>query len=313
MISSPRGRHTADRQVVSAPSSSTSDPPSSEGPERTLSGSKFRTLAFALALIGIVLVVGTYLYGRNWGDADTVTPSSFFNEEFAVREDGDFGRENLAVLEDSKFGHILRAHYPKDSASPSVSEDEGAPVGGAQLYLQPLKGVPADRLHLRYYVRFPKDFDFVKGGKLPGLYGGTVTGGRRSPDGTDGFSTRLMWRRNGVGEVYAYLATSEEEGTSLGRGSWSFQPGHWHLIEQEVSLNRPGSRDGRIRVWLDNREVLRESNLQFRTTNTLKIEGVFFSTFFGGSDPSWATPKDTSVDFAGFKVGSDYLGPVSNR
>ncbi len=290
-----------------------SDPPSKAGPERIASGSSFRTLAFALALIGIGLVVGTFLNGGGWGDADKVTPSSFFNDEFAVREDGDFGRENLDVLEDSKFGHILRVNYPKDSASPSLNKEEGAPVGGAQLYLQPLKGVPADRLHLRYYVRFPEDFDFVKGGKLPGLYGGTVTGGRRSPDGTDGFSTRLMWRRDGVGEVYAYLATSEEEGTSLGRGSWSFQPGRWHVIEQEVSLNRPDNQDGSIRVWLDNREVLNETNLQFRTTNKLKIEGVFFSTFFGGSDSSWATPKDTSVDFAGFKVGSDYLGALSNR
>jgi hypothetical protein len=285
---------------------------SESGPRRPLSGSPLRLVAISLAVAGSLLLVITWLFGGGRG-SDESTPSSFFGQDFNVREGGDFGLENLEVRMDSEFGEVLRVRYPEGSASPTVSEEEGAPVGGAQLYLEPRSGVPADRLHLRYYVRFPKEFDYVKGGKLPGLYGGTVTGGRRSPDGTDGFSTRFMWRRNGAGEVYAYLATSEEEGTSLGRGSWRFESGEWQLIEQEVSLNEPGRPDGRIRVWLDGREVLNETNLLFRTVDTLKIEGLFFSTFFGGSDLSWATPKKTAVDFAGFKVGSDYLGPIFER
>lgn len=286
---------------------------SKSGPERPLSGSPLRLIAISLALAGSVLLVITWIYGGSRSGSGDSTPSSFFRQDFEVKERGDFGLENLEVRRDPQFGQVLRVHYPEGSASPTVSEEEGAPVGGAQLYLEPRSGVPADRLHLRYYVRFPRGFDYVKGGKLPGLYGGTVTGGRRSPDGTDGFSTRFMWRRNGEGEVYAYLATSEEEGTSLGRGSWRFRPGEWQLIEQEVSLNEPGRPDGRIRVWLDGREVLDESNLVFRTVDTLKIEGLFFSTFFGGSDLSWATPKETAVEFAGFKVGSEYLGPVFER
>ncbi|WP_181449171.1 polysaccharide lyase [Nonomuraea aridisoli] len=43
--------------------------------------------------------------------------------------------------------------------------------------------------------------------------------GGRIPDGTNGLSTRFMWRANGAGEVYAYLPTSREHGTSLGRGA----------------------------------------------------------------------------------------------
>ena len=265
-----------------------------------------RAVSIVLALAGVVLLIAAWLeFGR---DTTSETIGTFFGEEFSVRADGDFGRENLEILEDPRFGTILRVHFPEGSASPTVTEEEGAPLGGAQLYLEPRNGVPASRLHLRYYVRFPDEFDFVKGGKLPGLYGGTVTGGRRTPDGTDGFSTRLMWRRSGVGEVYAYLATSRGMGTSIGRGSWRFRPGEWHLIEQEVVLNDPGRRDGRIRVWLDEREVLSQADVEFRTANELKIEGVFFSTFFGGSDASWATPTDTTIDFADFEVSKSYLG-----
>lgn len=111
-----------------------------------------------------------------------------------------------------------------------------------------------------------------------------------------------MWRKNGDGEVYAYLPTSNEYGTSIGRGNWRFQPGVWYKIEQEVTLNQPGKADGRIRVWLDNRLVLDQGGLTFRTINTLKIEGIFFSTFFGGEDTTWAPSKDVAADFADFKV-----------
>jgi hypothetical protein len=37
---------------------------------------------------------------------------------------------------------------------------------------------------------------------------------------------------------------------------------------------------------------------------------VFFSTFFGGSDPSWATPRTQHTDFAAFAVSDRYIGPV---
>lgn len=233
------------------------------------------------------------------------------NEKLRPLESGSFGLHNAEIVDDDDrgFDRVRRVHFPKGSASPTVSREEEAPVGGMQEYLLAAGG-PTDRLHLRYYVRFPEDFDFVKGGKLPGLFGGTVTGGRRSPDGTDGFSTRYMWREDGEGEVYAYLATSDDEGTSLGRGNWTFTPGRWHLIEQEVELNHPGQDDGRIRVWLDEQTVLDETGIRFRSTESLRIEGVFFSTFFGGSDETWSTPKDTWIDFAELEVSDEYLGPV---
>jgi hypothetical protein len=284
---------------------------------RTLPKHGLRGLGKLLIPLGVLLfivLVAVIATQREVTTSDsTAGLGTYFDDDFIVSRDGDFGRDNLEVQDHPRFGRILRVRYPKGSASHSMSTDGDAPVGGAQLYLKPRYGVPAERMHLRYYVRFPAGFDFVKGGKLPGLYGGTITGGRRSPDGTNGFSTRYMWRRGGVGEVYAYLATSDEQGTSLGRGAWSFKPGDWHLIEQEVVLNDPDKRDGSVRVWVDEREVLMQSNLQFRTVDTLKIEGVFFSTFFGGSDSSWASPKDVHVDFAAFQVDSGYVGPISER
>jgi hypothetical protein len=129
-----------------------------------------------------------------------------------------------------------------------------------------------------------------------------MTSGGRVPDGTNGLSTRLMWRSGGAGELYAYLPSSERVGTSFERGAWHWQPGHWHTIVESVSLNDPGGENGSIRVVVDERAVVELSDVVFRTTSTLMIEGIFFSTFFGGSDTSWASPRDQHVDFAGFCV-----------
>lgn len=222
---------------------------------------------------------------------------------WGIQSPGRWGMENLEVLTDpsASFSSILRVHYPAGSVSPSFSRREEAPLGGTQFYAN-LGIAPQTSLRLSYYLRFSDNFDFVKGGKLPGLFGGEGASGGDNPDGTDGFSTRFMWRREGEGELYAYLPTSDAYGTSIGRGNWRFQPGVWHHLEQEVTLNQPTRANGRVRVWLDGNLVLDEGNLEFRSVDQLQIGGLFFSTFFGGNDASWATPQDVYIDFADFTV-----------
>ena len=229
--------------------------------------------------------------------------------EWTPKQKGSFGLDNTTVEDDpqSPGGRFLRVRYYKGGASPSASRRVGVKEGGAQLLGQ-LPGGPTDRLFLRYFVRFASDFDFVKGGKLPGFYGGTNISGGNVPNGTDGFSTRFMWRTEGQGEVYVYMPSSTKFGTSLGRGSFRFAPGKWHCIEQELSLNTPGQADGQVRVWLDSQAVFEQQQLFFRSVPDLRIEGVFFSTFFGGGDPSWAPPRDTHADFAAFATSGSRLG-----
>lgn len=226
-----------------------------------------------------------------------------WKQQWNVQNRGDWGWENLEIIDDEtgRFNHVIRVRYPAGSASPRVSRREDRPLGGSQFYAN-LGIEPRDRLRLSYYVRFSENFDFVKGGKLPGLFGGRGNSGGKIPDGTDGFSTRYMWRQDGEGEVYAYLPTSEEYGTSIGRGSWQFQPGIWYHLEQVVTLNDRDENNGQIQVFVDGVEAIDRQNLTFRTTEALKIEGLFFSTFFGGGNASWATPRDVYIDFADFSV-----------
>ena len=212
-----------------------------------------------------------------------------------------WGFDNLEIRSDDVFDQVLRVYYPEGSASPSVSRQNDVSLGGAQFYAD-LFVPPHDELRLSYYVKFAEGFDFVKGGKLPGLFGGAGASGGSIPDGSDGFSTRLMWRTEGEGEVYAYLPTSERFGTSIDRGAWQFEPGIWYKLDQEVILNTPDVADGEIRLWVNDTLVIEQTEIMFRTADSLQIDGIFFSTFFGGGDPSWATPQDTYVDFANFSV-----------
>jgi hypothetical protein len=232
-----------------------------------------------------------------------------FLSGWQAQDRGKFGLDNAAVESELglSFGHFLRVRYPRGASSPRGSRSAGVKPGGAQFYGTLPRG-PVDAQYLRYYVRFAPGFDFVKGGKLPGLYGGTEVSGGRIPDGTNGFSTRFMWRTGGQGEVYAYLPSSTEFGTSLGRGSFSFTPGKWHCLEQQVVLNDPGVANGIVRAWLDGALVYENRALVYRTARSLQIEGVFFSTFFGGGDASWAPNRDWTADFAHFATGPSRLG-----
>jgi hypothetical protein len=243
------------------------------------------------------------------GKVEQVSPDNlagFFGNGLTLADRGSFGfdRAQLITTTDAPGGAMLRVAYPKGSASRRADGEDG----GMQAYL-PLPDGPRDELYLQYFVRFQPDFDFVKGGKLPGLYGGTITSGQVIPDGTNGFSTRYMWRGGGDGEVYAYLPTSEDHGTSLGRGCWYFPANKWVGIEQRVKLNTPGASDGEVTVWQDGRQVLNQRGLTYRTTDQLKIDGLFFSTFFGGGDESWASPVDQYADFAGFTISGGFIPP----
>lgn len=94
---------------------------------------------------------------------------------------------------------VLQVVYPAWSANPA-----GKPSGGVDFYASPLDLAEARSVTLSYCVFFPVDFKWVKGGKLPGLYGGHVgcSGGHSA---RTCFSTRLMWRAHGIGELYLVI------------------------------------------------------------------------------------------------------------
>ncbi|KAJ7672514.1 polysaccharide lyase family 14 protein [Mycena polygramma] len=220
----------------------------------------------------------------------------------------------------------MQAIYPKGSYIPSKD-----PKGGFSFYAPGPAAVDlttAKEALFGYSVYFPENFNFVLGGKLPGLYGGdnattavSCSGGRRSPTC---FSVRLMWRTDGAGELYTYLpdpkfgapftanskmcATQSAEcnptyGASLGRGNFKWATGQWTTVSQRVKLNTVGQADGELELFVGGKSVISVTGVAMTNTDTGAIQGMQMQTFFGGSNTTWASPLDQQVYFSDFSVG----------
>ena len=176
-------------------------------------------------------------------------------------------------------------------------------------------------LRLSYDIQFAEGFDFVKGGKLPGFFGGAGNTGGGIPTGTDGFSARMMWREDGQIVQYMYYPDQPEyygedmPWTDATTGEpLRFTPGAWQNVTHELHLNTPGQSDGWIRTYLDGQLALERTDLRFRDTDAFAIDGVYFSTFFGGGSASWSTTQDETIYFDNFSVtslSSEQAPPVS--
>lgn len=177
----------------------------------------------------------------------------------------------------------------------------------------------AKEVMFSYSVYFQEGFQFVKGGKLPGLYGGTsfetaksCSGGRQ--DGrNDCFSARLMWRTDGAGEIYNYLPSAAYTGSycstppfskcdpaygeSIGRGAFTFPTGQWVTLAMRLKMNDANVANGEQELFVNGKSVIRLTDLMISVNSETKIYGIMAQTFFGGSDSSWASPIDQSAYF----------------
>jgi hypothetical protein len=214
----------------------------------------------------------------------------YFAPDFAGPATRTFSRQFI-----SQLGTYVEVSYPAGSSAPS----SGSP-GGAQAKLSIAAG-PAVDATLTYQIRFPTGFQWVKGGKLPGLCGGQCWTG--SNNGAGGWATRYMWRAGGSGEVLLSDATTTGYGTDLGLGAWTFQAdGKWHTLSQHIHLNTPGQADGNIDVRYDGTQVAHLTGITFRTDAATLIDSLMFCTFYGGHDSSWAPTVDEHIDFASFHL-----------
>ncbi|KAF7298663.1 Polysaccharide lyase family 14 protein [Mycena indigotica] len=260
-----------------------------------------------------------------------VTPPSTTAHSLVDQETG----ANTLALSDSSTDpkQAWEALYPRGSINPS-----GKIPGGFGFYLAGPKDF-ADKLTieggathvvLSYRMMLQHDWEWVKGGKLPGIFGGegdtsySCTGGQQQHR-CQCFNIRPMWRANGQGELYTYLPLLDSNrdrlsavppyskqnpdyGMSVGRGAFSFDAavGNWISLAFRVKLNEIGQEDGQLELFVEGKSVIHAVGLVFRTSNTSRIKGAHFQTFFGGHTEDWASPKDQRAwftDVTGAVVG----------
>ena len=192
---------------------------------------------------------------------------------------------------------FLRVFFPEGGVGPHA--------GGASFMTDFENSIGLhDELYVSYRVRFSDHFDFQRGGKLPGFSAGSAHSGGRVPNGHNGFSTRMMWVEDGAPISYVYHPNQPQQfGHGMAWNTSNFSnSGGWSTVETRVKLNTPGQNNGIIQGWKDGRLVLERYDMRFRDTGDLHIESLFFSTFFGGNDQSWAPDWNVHIDFDDFQV-----------
>lgn len=193
-----------------------------------------------------------------------------------------------------------------------------------------LAAINACEVSFGYSAKFSSGFEWVKGGKMPGLMGGTswdtavTASGGNHP--TDGFSTRLMFRPEGQGELYLYIPPGDNRsnlcgktgtgqcsgpdagngktyGATVGTGNFHFQAGAWTTVREVIHLNTPGQRDGWAKVYVNGASdpSISITDISFGGSGT-KFYGEQMQSFLGGHDPSWANKDPQDLWLKDFSV-----------
>lgn len=250
--------------------------------------------------------LGTYTVSNLSADWNNVTSNDGVDE----------GRVSIVSDAHTNGGKSLVVMYP-----------EGESNNGKSQWKAPLNG-SYDELYLSYKIRFDDNYNFVRGGKLPGLCGGACNSGGSQPNGTDGWSGRMMWRTSPSGgsqlpphraNIVQYVYHKDQTANGGVNGDdlkwddttptdWKiFDSDVWYQLQHRIVMNTPGQDDGIVQAWLDGEMVLDVQNIHFRDTSSLKIDTLYFSTFFGGSSSVWETTKDEFAYYDDFVVSTEYI------
>jgi hypothetical protein len=203
----------------------------------------------------------------------------------------------------------------------------GAGGGGASWKL--IFDKPYEQIYLQYKIKFDKNFDFRLGGKLPGVYGGSVAQGGEYTE--DGFSSRIMWREKGEMHQYEYYPTKDPSG--FGKAYYwhnlqskkleklQFKKGKWHTVKMKIQLNTFTTKKGKLSSykgngyvigWFDKKLALHQDvnyrpkyTCQVNNSEKVKypfsIDNFTFASFFGG-DESFAPFKDEYIYYDDFII-----------
>lgn len=221
---------------------------------------------------------------------------------------------NCTIVEGSESynGKSLKVRYPAGQ------------VGGGAGAQWLTKFTPHDEIYISYWLKFNDDFDWVKGGKLPGpaaldpATGNSCPNGGNRADGTNGLEAVGSWKEPPwQGALYSYVYHTDQPiqyGETMwwddGPGGQVYgERGVWHHYEMRLVINTVNEYDGILQVWQDGVLVGERTNYRWRTVDTFSVDSFFFSTHFGGGDSSYAPSKDEYAYFDNIIISTERVGP----
>ncbi len=205
----------------------------------------------------------------------------------------------VVALKSGPGKHALEIDLAK--ASPEATTASGERRSGVGFTWTPPGLGKARAACLSYAVYLPETFSFGKGGRLPGLMGGTNTSTDEAEMARSAISTRYTWSQTGAGNVLLQSPGSPDGRTiAAANEAFPLPRGKWTDLDQEVILNTPGEKNGTLRVWLDGKLVLNRTGVVYRTRPDVTLSGVLAETNAG--DPPAGKPTDRRIWMTPFEV-----------
>jgi hypothetical protein len=208
--------------------------------------------------------------------------------ERAQRED------QVDILTDGDaHGEYMRGYYPIGKI--------GAVESGWTWYTK-LSGYT--ELYFSYDLRFKAGFEWVLGGKLPGLTGGEVFSGTE-PSPTDGFSVRGMWAPDGTLVYYLYHQDRTSiYGDPILWPNFNFVSGQWYNITFRIVLNtvqnNVGDHNGILEGFINGKLIFQRTNINYRNYDNINIDFISNCSFFGGAEAAFNPIRDEWMDLDNF-------------
>ncbi len=165
----------------------------------------------------------------------------------------------------------------------------------------------AKNIELSYMLKFSENFDFTKGGKLPGLSGGKIMVGGNSPNGKNGWSARMMFLENGKICNYLYYGDmksnfGEKHIVNKSDIPYFLPKNEWITINQQIKINDIGSKNGFIKTSINGLLLATISDIALSKTEHLQIDKLLFSCFHGGDNIEYAPKNDCYIHFKNFTI-----------
>lgn len=276
------------------------------GKNKTMVNTKYTFVIFLLIISQSIIkakdILNVNFENKPFGTYTVLMSQEDFNASFNVNSE-----KRAEIISDNiEHGKVLQLHYPKNCLG--TKGDNSCAIQFK--YKNPEY---SNHLTLSYDVFFESNFDFRKGGKLPGFCGGKCYTGGNKPLKADGWSARIMWKKNGF--LTQYIYTSQQKGKYADNHKWidpdtkkqsQITSNQWHNIKTEIVLNTVDkdsiSKNGQLRTWFDGKLVLELDNLLFRNSDTQYIDFFYFSTFHGGNDDSFSPIVDSFIRFDNLRI-----------
>lgn len=240
---------------------------------------------------------------------DWIDRWNFYIDEYPVHMEPEEGVNFLTKLDlerverlegqEGIFHSFLRVLFPKGAGSNFISHfyDKDR-AGVVAVALGQMK--PTEEIHMRYYVRFPTDFDFSTEGTLPVIRGATESSEYGAWGST--FYAGIGWTNKGE----LVIRGSFQDDLSINRKQKQkfLADGEWHKIDISARLNTVPIRrmNGSLTVKYDGEQVYKSDTISFRGRAEDKWDSIGLYATIGTMDTFSVAKKDMNVDLAGFTV-----------